>query len=93
MALKWVRDNIEFFGGDPKRVTIFGESAGAVSVHLHMLSPASQVILFNFLITQNIRKYKKPKKNRNNHSEKRYSDINLINGNIEFIYIICYRDN
>lgn len=44
MALKWVRDNIEYFGGDPARVTIFGESAGAVSVHLHMLSPASQVL-------------------------------------------------
>ncbi|XP_041969162.1 venom carboxylesterase-6 [Aricia agestis] len=42
MALQWVRDNIESFGGDPGRVTIFGESAGAVSVHLHMLSPLSK---------------------------------------------------
>ncbi|XP_013135434.1 PREDICTED: bile salt-activated lipase-like [Papilio polytes] len=51
MALKWVRDNIEYFGGDPARVTIFGESAGAVSVHLHMLSPASQG-LFHRVIAQ-----------------------------------------
>ncbi|KAF9806144.1 hypothetical protein SFRURICE_016343, partial [Spodoptera frugiperda] len=51
MALKWVRDNIEAFGGDPARITIFGESAGAASVHLHMLSPASQG-LFHAAIAQ-----------------------------------------
>lgn len=42
MALQWISDNIDQFGGDPKRVTIFGESAGAVSASLHLLSPISR---------------------------------------------------
>ncbi|MFD3508702.1 carboxylesterase/lipase family protein [Nocardia sp. NPDC058666] len=41
-ALAWVRDNVRAFGGDPDRVTIFGQSAGAMSVASLMGSPAAQ---------------------------------------------------
>lgn len=40
-ALKWVQKEIHHFGGDASNITIFGESAGGVCVHLHMLSDMS----------------------------------------------------
>ncbi|XP_058877897.1 acetylcholinesterase-like [Acipenser ruthenus] len=51
LALQWVQENIHFFGGNPKSVTIFGESAGGASVGMHLLSPGSRP-LFSRAIMQ-----------------------------------------
>nr|XP_023013388.1 esterase FE4-like [Leptinotarsa decemlineata] len=51
LALQWIRDNIEYFGGNPESVTITGLSAGGASVHLHYMSPLSKAIW----VTSNVR--------------------------------------
>lgn len=50
-ALEWVRDNVAAFGGDPSNVTIFGESAGGMSVGTLMTTPAARG-LFHKAIAQ-----------------------------------------
>ncbi|VDP74306.1 unnamed protein product [Schistosoma mattheei] len=42
LAITWVKQNIEWFQGDPEKITLMGESAGAASVGLHLISPLTR---------------------------------------------------
>ncbi|XP_017476558.1 PREDICTED: venom carboxylesterase-6-like [Rhagoletis zephyria] len=50
LALKWIQKYISAFSGDPDRVTIFGNSAGAAAAHYQLLSPASKDLYRNAIL-------------------------------------------
>lgn len=50
LALRWVADNIAAFGGDPGNVTVFGESAGGMSVCAHLAAPESRGLFHKAII-------------------------------------------
>ncbi|XP_031624710.1 esterase B1-like isoform X2 [Contarinia nasturtii] len=54
LALKWINLNIDRFGGDNKRITICGQSAGGVSVHFHILSTESKKLFRNAILMSGV---------------------------------------
>jgi carboxylesterase type B len=52
LAMQWVKDNIERFGGDPDQITLFGESAGSMSTGLHLFSVPESNNLFRAAIME-----------------------------------------
>ena len=52
LALRWVQDNVGAFGGDPARVTLVGESAGAISIGLHLTAMPESKKLFSGAIME-----------------------------------------
>jgi acetylcholinesterase/cholinesterase len=50
LALQWVQSNIKSFGGDPTRVTLSGQSAGAISVVAHLMSPLSEGLFHQAIV-------------------------------------------
>lgn len=53
LALTWVHENISNFGGDSDKICLFGESAGAASVHLQLLNPKSRKLINTAIMQSN----------------------------------------
>lgn len=54
MALKWIKNHIQYFGGNPESITLTGMSAGGASVHLHYMSPLSTGMFLILIIQTNL---------------------------------------
>lgn len=54
MALEWVRDHIEAFGGDPGNVTLMGQSWGGLAVSAHLVSPMSEGLFHRAIIQSGV---------------------------------------
>lgn len=48
--MRWIKENIESFGGNPTQITLFGESAGAASIVAHMIAPGSRDLFRNGIL-------------------------------------------
>lgn len=54
LALRFVKDNVAAFGGDPNKITLWGQSAGAGSVGIHVTSPASRPLFSQAIMISNM---------------------------------------
>ena len=59
-AMRWVQRNILLFGGDPFQVTVFGESAGGLSVHTQLASPQSRGLFQRAIVESGSYQLKQP---------------------------------
>jgi para-nitrobenzyl esterase len=69
-AFRWVQDNIEAFGGDPANVTVFGESAGSMSIACLLVIPAAQGLFHKAICESGVGSTSVSKERANSIAEK-----------------------
>lgn len=79
-ALRWVRSNIEQFGGDPDRVTLFGQSAGAGSILAMLAAPSAQDLFSAAIISSPVAAaLELDRESKRREVENAVSQLNLTN--------------
>lgn len=73
-ALKWIKENISFFGGDPDNITLFGESAGAISI-LCLMAMEEKENLFHKVIIQSGNPDAVFEKEKSNYYAKKFIEV------------------
>ena len=71
-ALKWVRDNIQSFGGDPTRVTVLGQSAGAAAIYSLIVSQQTDGLFYKAIVSSG---YPIAEQSDYHRAEQRYGDL------------------
>lgn len=81
-ALEWVKENIEAFGGDPDKVTIFGESAGAMSIGVLLGFPSAQGLFQQAILQSGAARNAIPKEKATKVTKKLLQALNVDSTNL-----------
>lgn len=91
MALRWINQNIHFFGGDPERVTLAGMSAGGFSATAHMISPMSNGLFANVIAVSGALAWQKKLKSNNREAAEEMAKKLNCSTSSDKVMIDCFR--